>query len=273
MQAKGEQFTVRMCTAVVGNKDVKALTQTLHSHPFKQLELIPFSWKRKDLKAYTSKLQDHDKITRLSSAFRVEQLDQTEGLQNIKDVLQMHDDTSPYIVNIALAIHADTTGVTYVQYISTHRDVVLSAIQEYLHSQTASSKQFPSGPVLASGGASYAPTLQNGSVQSHTTTVIPPGRFDSILASTPSSSVYSPPSRQSIPRSINLQVKSFGDALHSSMSNLLPFNDDLSTDSTRITDNTGSKNQQERLSWNRKMLSSKQPLTISRKLTLKRSPI
>ena len=123
----------------------------------------------------------------------MEQLDQQEGLQNIRDILLMHEEASPYIVDIAPAVHADTTGVTYVQYISTHKKVVLSALQEYLHSQTVSSKQFPDGPVLANGGASLAPTLQNGSVQSHHTTVIPPGRFDSILASTPSSSVYSPP--------------------------------------------------------------------------------
>ena len=43
---------VKMCTVVVGNRDVSAVVKTLTRVPFEPLELIPFSWRRKHPDVY-----------------------------------------------------------------------------------------------------------------------------------------------------------------------------------------------------------------------------
>ena len=137
-------------------------------------------------------------------------------------------------------------GVTYVQYLQPHWDVVLAAVQEYISSCPIKSELFPDGPILIDGRTSQTPTLQDGTVQSSPHTVAAPGRFDSIIANTPASSVQSRPSRQSIPTSIDLQVKSYSDALRSTMSaNRHSSADDLSVDGTVTTGNTSKKSARE----------------------------
>ena len=183
--------------------------------------------------------------------------------------LSLHEDASPYIVDIAPASHAASTGVTYVQYLQPHRDVVLAAVQEYISSCPIKSELFPDGPILIDGGTSQTPTLQDGTVQSSPHTVAAPGRFDSIIANTPASSFQSRPSRQSIPTSIDLQFKSYSDALRSTMSaNRHSSADDLSVDGTVTTGNTSKKSARE-VSWKRRMLNSRPSSTTSRNLTMK----
>ena len=124
--------------------------------------------------------------------------------------------------------------------------MVLAAVQEYISSCPIKSDQFPDGPALVDGGTSQSPTLQDGTVQSSPPTVAAPGRFDSIVANTPASSVQSRPSRQSIPTSIDLQVKSYSDALRSSMSaNCTSLEGDLSDCGTVTTGNTSKKSARE----------------------------
>ena len=174
-----------MCTVVVGNKDVSAVIKTLTSVPFEPLEPIPFSWRCKHPEVYASKILTHCSVVGMSRAIKIEKLDQERGLQNMRDILALHEDASPYIVDIAPASHAASTGVTYVQYLQPHRDVVLAAVQEYISSCPINSDLFPDGPVVVDGGTSQSPTLQDGTVQSSPPTVAAPGRFDSIVANTP----------------------------------------------------------------------------------------
>ena len=46
MEAKGKDFSTRICTAVVGGKDNKKVEDILRQHPFEDLELIMFAWRR-----------------------------------------------------------------------------------------------------------------------------------------------------------------------------------------------------------------------------------
>ena len=91
-----------MCTVVVGNRDVSAVVKTLTSFPFEPLELIPFSWRRKHPQVYTSKILTHCSVVGMSRAIKIEQLDQEQGLQNMRDILALNEDASPYIVDIDL---------------------------------------------------------------------------------------------------------------------------------------------------------------------------
>ena len=216
-------------------------TKYFHFVEYNSRKDAPFSWRRKHPEVYASKILTHCSVVGMSRALKIEKLDQEHGLQNMRDILALNEDASPYIVDIAPASHAATTGVTYVQYLQPHKEVVLAAVQEYINSCPYQNPQFPDGPILVDGGTSQSPTLQDGTVQSSPPTVAP-GRFDSIVANTPASSVQSRPSRQSIPTSIDFQVRSYSDALRSSMSGPRQSSEgDISDCGTVTTGNTSSK--------------------------------
>ena len=141
-----------MCPAVVGGKDAATVEKILTENPFPQLELIHVSWKPKDSNTYTQKLREHDMITNMSRAFKLEQVDQTGVLPHMRSILTIKESGS-YIIDISPASHAATTGVVYMPYLQSNKESVWKSLFENLDQVTADLSMFPSsfprGPRLA----------------------------------------------------------------------------------------------------------------------------
>ena len=238
MEVQGKNYRTRMCTAVVGGKDVQLVDRLLTDHPFPDLELIKFSWKRKDPEAYTQRLKDHDMATQMSRAFKLEQVDPIEVLPHMRMMLALSD-SNPFIVDVSPASHAATTGIAYVQYIEPHRDAVLRTLTEYIEQVKTDialfpDSSFPNGPVLYNSGASVSPTIQSRGTTKKDSITVPKSKYQSLFQGIPFPQSQSP--RTIVPRSIDVQAKSFSEALRTPSVN----NQDISDDGTVNTGNTSS---------------------------------
>ena len=244
MAVRGKSYNTRMCTAVVGGKDRAVVERVMTQHLFPDLEIIPFSWKHKHPAAYEQKLKEHDMITNMSRAFRLEQVDQTSVLPHMREML-MKSDAKPSIVDISPASHAATSGVVYVQYLQPHKDLVLSALEGYLAKLQEQAhlfrdnSAFPDGPVFENYGGSVAPTINSHSQASaETGFTIPESRFQEILSGAPASAPSPWPQQAPVPKSIDLNARSFSDVLRGASTT---DQTDISDDDTVSADNTSGK--------------------------------
>ena len=67
----------------------------------------------------------------MSRAFKLEYFDPEVALDQLHYILGTHDN-GKYILDVSPASHAETSGVTYIQYLAPHKEVILSTIQEVL---------------------------------------------------------------------------------------------------------------------------------------------
>jgi len=173
----------------------------------------------------------------------LDQVDQTSILPHMREML-MKGDAKSYIVDISPASHAATSGVVYVQYLQPHKALVLSALMRYLAQLQdqahlfRDNSAFPDGPVFENYGGSVAPTINSTSQASaETGFTIPESRFHEILSGAPASAP-SPWSQQApVPKSIDLNARSFSDVLRASTTDQT----DISDDDTVSADNTSGK--------------------------------
>jgi hypothetical protein len=90
----GQNFKSRMRTAVVGGKDNMKVEETLQKHPFEDLDLIMFSWKRKHLQGYTKRLKEHEKIITMCRAIKLEHVDPITMIGELRTILQKSEATN-----------------------------------------------------------------------------------------------------------------------------------------------------------------------------------
>jgi hypothetical protein len=129
MATAGKNFNTRMCTAVVGGRDVRKVESLFKEHPFEDLELIPISWKFQDIAGYTRRLKEHEAVLKLSRAIKLEEMNVQDELDDFK-MLMGGDPAKEHVIDVFPANHAERTGVIYVQYINEHRPVVMQMVQD-----------------------------------------------------------------------------------------------------------------------------------------------
>jgi hypothetical protein len=186
MAASGKNFNTRMCTAVVGGKDMRTVESILKEHPFTDLELIPFSWKFQDSAGYTRRLKEHEGVLKLSRAIKLEEMDIDE-LEDLK-MLMGGDPAKEFVIDVFPATHARRTGVVYVQYINGHRNPVMMMVQEIIRKIKAKREAdddttilpFPDGPKIVNTNGSPSPTIQTNTTNK-TNSVIPSSKYGGLL--------------------------------------------------------------------------------------------
>jgi hypothetical protein len=214
MSVSGKNFNTRMCTAVVGGKDVRTVESILKEHPFNDLELIPFSWKFQDSAGYTRRLKEHEGVLKLSRAIKLEEMNVNDEFEDFK-MLMGGDPAKEYVIDVFPATHAARSGVVYVQYINENRNAVMSMVQDIIRKikERRESEDepvilpFPQGPKIANTNGSVAPTIQTNTTNKASST-IPSSKYGGLLDPNKVATTVN-----RIPWAISVNNKSFLDAV------------------------------------------------------------
>jgi hypothetical protein len=211
MAVSGKNFTTRMCTAVVGSKDIRKVESILKTHPFNELEIIPFSWKFQDSAGYTRRLKEHEGVLKLCRAIKLEEMNVNDELDDFKFLMEADTQTYKFIVDIFPANHAERTGVTYVQYINQHKEAVIGLIQDVIRrmkekraEQEETILPFPEGPKIVNNKGSVAPSIQT-TTTNKTSTPVPGSKYSELLD--PNQQVTS--TSNQVPWAISVNARSF----------------------------------------------------------------
>jgi hypothetical protein len=213
MNVNGKNFSTRMCTAVVGGKDIRKVETIMKTKPFGELEIIPFVWKFQEITGYTRRLREHEEVIKLCRAIKIEEMSVEEEMDSFKEALEIHH-AYQYVVDVFPATHASRTGVVYVQYINQHKETVLEMIKESIkavktiRSQEGIIVPFPEGPKLINNNGSVNPSIQTTNTP-RTNSQIPRTKYGELL-----DKKYKPVSNPTqVPWAISVTNKSFMDAL------------------------------------------------------------
>jgi hypothetical protein len=187
MATSGKNFNIRMCTAVVGGKDLRKVETIFKDHPFKELELIPFTWKFQDNAGYTRRLKEHEGVLKLCRAIKMEEMNVNDELEDFKMLMEA-DQAYQFVVDIFPASHAERTGVIYVQYIHEHRVAVMGMVQDSIRMIKEKRNEdgeisivpFINGPKIVNTNGSVAPTIQTTTTEK-TTSEIPRSKYGGLL--------------------------------------------------------------------------------------------
>jgi hypothetical protein len=250
MGVSGKNFGTRMCTAVVGGKDIRKVESILKEHPFTELEIIPFSWKFQDNEGYTRRLKEHEGVLKLCKAIKMEEMNVSDEMEEFK-TLMAADQNYQYVIDIFPAIHAQRTGIIYVQYISEHKSSVLLMINDVVRTIKEAREanetilQFPDGPKIVNNNGSVSPTIQTTTQSVRTTTTnktrltIPSSKYGGLLNQDLAAAVK--PSQ--VPFAISIHTKSFREAIIGRASS--PDNYDNKTDTLKSGITSGQKSSRE----------------------------
>jgi hypothetical protein len=238
MAVSGKNFNTRMCTAVVGGKDIRKVESILKENPFTELEIIPFAWKFQDIEGYTRRLKEHEGVLKLCRAIKLEKMSVSDELLEFKTLMEA-DKAHEFVIDIFPATHATRTGIIYVQYINEHKNEVLEAIKDAVRTikdarvTNETILEFPEGPIIVNTNGSVAPTIQTATHSTKTTTTnrtgitIPSSRYGGLLNQ--GDEVVSAPSQ--VPWAISIHNKSFRDATIRRLTS--PENSDSESDTFR----------------------------------------
>jgi hypothetical protein len=215
MAVSGKNFQTRMCTAVVGGKDVRRVESILKAHPFYELEIIPFAWKFQDSTGYTRRLKEHEGVLKICKAIKLEEMNVNDELDDFKTLMEADTQTYKFVVDIFPANHAERTGVTYVQYISEHKEAVVGLIQDVIRmikdkrveQEEGIIVPFPDGPKMTNNNRSATPSIQTTNTNK-TSTLIPSSKYGGLLD--PNQKVQT--SKQ-VPWAISVNTRSFREAV------------------------------------------------------------
>ena len=222
----------------VGSKDARAAETILKEHPFPDLGIILYSWKRSHKNDYNQRIDQHKMICQQSKAFKIETMD----LEHTLPLFNTYMRTSPVsaaIVDVCTATHSVRTGTVYVQYLEAHRDSVRATILSFIEENcNPPGSHFGDTATLANnaGTESVTPTVNSLKSQSSKTQItIPQSRFATHL-SNQISNVYQPivAPQARIPTAITTKPKSFSQALLMGRKT----NDSDSDDDTTLTPKT-----------------------------------
>jgi hypothetical protein len=211
MATNGKNFNTRMCTAVVGGKDVRKMENIFKEHPFNKLELIPFSWKFQDNAGYTRRLKEHEGVLKLCKAIKLEEKNIHDDFEDFKGLMEA-DPAYQFVVDVFPATHAERTGVAYVQYINDHRAAVMGMIQDsirkikdkQMEAEEETILPFPNGPKIVNTNGAVAPTIQT-TTTNKTSTPIPRSKYGGLLDQN-YEAVSTP---HQVPWAISVNTKSF----------------------------------------------------------------
>ena len=239
-----KQHTTRMCTVLVGAKDLEAAQKILKTHPLPTPEFILHSWKRSFPEDFSNRIKQHVMVVSQSRALKL--VDCTpENLACLREELQ-NSDIIPKIVDIAAAAHFATSGTVYIQYIYAHHQAAeawLTAVlaKHNITEATIATTGRPGSVMTAATATTY------GTASNRTTKDSPPAAsvFDTlfppseITTTTTPSSAPLPPVSNSMP----LKRRSFLDAVKQSGSSA---EDDSDTSSISTTHRSNRSTKTER---------------------------
>lgn len=214
MATSGKNFNTRMCTAVVGGKDVRKVESIFKDHPYSELELIPFSWKFQDGVGYTRRLKEHEGVLKISRAIKLEEMNVNDEFEDFK-MLMRGDPAKEYVIDVFPATHATRTGVVYVQYINDHKNAVMGMIQHIVGTIKKKRQEqggnvilpFPNGPTVVTTIGSTTQSVQT-NTSNNTGSIIPSSKYGDLLKSN-----AMVPTATKIPWAISVNNKSFLEAV------------------------------------------------------------
>jgi hypothetical protein len=217
MEVTGHNFKSRMCTAVVGGKDQTKVEEILTAHPFEDLDLIMFSWKRKHLPSYTQRLREHERIIKMCRAIKVERVDPVSMLDELRRLLNQSE-VSKWIVDIFPANHANKTGVAYIQYLQERKQEILEVTQRsvdiIINQHKVLNITLNENPRIVNAGSSISPTIQTDTTSNCKSASIPRGRYADIVKNRPEDEGTAATPNRYIPRTIRIQPTRFAECLN-----------------------------------------------------------
>jgi len=163
MQVKVQDYTSRMCTAVVGDKDYTRALRILEHSKFPNLELLLAKWKRSNSAEFKTKIEEHDKLVSRCRAFKLNRMD-AQCIEDMRQEVVKNPAINNTIIDISTTGHTWQSGTAYVQYDSNHKSTVLEWLRPYLvglqKDRCHLGAKFPGGPSLVSTDTSIAMTKQ-----------------------------------------------------------------------------------------------------------------
>ena len=228
------ELGVPILAIAVGNRHATAATKILTDHPYSALGIIMMSWKRQAKEEFATRINQHQLICQQSRAFRISSMDPA-GLGLFQEFIR-YSTADPYVIDISTAVHSETTGRVYVQYLEVYKEQVQQILEEYIADHKNPPDSTFGHPTIDNSDSA---TIANNTFhtnksdnQSRTTITRPQSKYANLLTSQPKS-VHKPVTTR-IPKAITTtKPKSFMAALTSSMDS-----DSDDTDHSTLTPRT-----------------------------------